>query len=425
MMGGNPKLLPLLTAALLCVLSPPWAAASVCESRGDNFGGDSIYILPPPKSLTRTNYSLQCTENAAGTLYNNDLYADGSGPRGAHNASECCALCAANDACSLCAPIALRLSSTHFPRWLAGALRQYHSTLATLHPFLTSHIAERRWLCSTLTFACCLSRSWSYNVDPSLPNVPPGTCRWGALTWCCFFHSSSTNLTTLKPTEPSNQFGAKGQWSSGTIAPTTASTNDDSHGVGAAAAAGPVKTELVITASTGVFATDPSLLPLAGLIAEDIFLISGIQLNATTTAVGKPAIGDISFSLLKPTQRGLSRRDAADADDIAGAAAAPLAHTDPDAEKYTITIDGRGVAVGCYAYTGCAWGVTTLLQTLCVSGVPFQTAAFPTYNVTDGPVRNTSRFIAAAAAIVLALTHPLALQNAFSNITALVVNAVL
>jgi hypothetical protein len=141
MMGGTRKLLPLLTAALLCVLSPPWAAASVCESRGDNFGGDSIYILPPPKSLTRTNYSLQCTENAAGTLYNNDLYADGSGPRGAHNASECCALCAANDACSLCAPIALRLSSTDSLSTLAGgsaASIPFYAGRGTLHPFLTN-----------------------------------------------------------------------------------------------------------------------------------------------------------------------------------------------------------------------------------------------------------------------------------------------
>jgi hypothetical protein len=132
-----------------------------------------------------------------------------------------------------------------------------------------------------------------------------------------------------------------------------------------------VKTELAISASTGAVATDPLLLPLVDLIEEDIFLISGIRINGTTAHVGTPAVGDISFSLL--SKNGI------------GGHPGGVAYTDPDAEKYFITIDGRGAAVTCYAYTGCAWGVTSLLQTLCVSGVPVQTAAFPTFNLTDSP----------------------------------------
>eukprot|EP01050_Picozoa_sp_SAG11_P039858 SAG11_NODE_16998_length_531_cov_1.256944_1_plen_89_part_10 len=77
------------------------ASATVCEQYADPSGGglDPI-VMPPPKSLTTTSYSMQCQEDAQGQVYNNDLYADGSGPRGAHNSSECCSLCAANDGCS-------------------------------------------------------------------------------------------------------------------------------------------------------------------------------------------------------------------------------------------------------------------------------------------------------------------------------------
>jgi hypothetical protein len=296
---------------VLAALSDLWpsAQASVCESRGENFGGDSITILPPPKALVQTSYMEECVENAPGTVYNNEVYSDGNGPRGAHNASECCALCAASDGCSF----------------------------------------------------------WSFNIDPSL-NKPLGFCRWGDLASCCFLQSASSNLTTLGPTEPSQMFGAKGRWTSGSVAPTL--TVPDVQ-LGARTTVGPVKTELAISATTGAVATDPLLLPLVQLIEEDIFLISGIRINGTGAHVGTPAVGDISFSLLsKPGTEGHP---------------SGVAYTDPDAEKYSITIDGRGAAVSCYAYTGCAWGVTSLLQTLCVSGVPVQTAAFPTYNLTDSP----------------------------------------
>ena len=122
----------LATLALALALAAT-AGASVCESRGPNFGGSNILVLPPPKHLVNTSFSMECKENAPGTVYNNAIYADGSGPRGADNATDCCAQCAVADGC----------------------------------------------------------KYWSYNVDPALPNVTQGTCRWGALTWCCFFHSAS------------------------------------------------------------------------------------------------------------------------------------------------------------------------------------------------------------------------------------------
>ena len=82
-----------------------------------------------------------------------------------------------------------------------------------------------------------------YNADASL-KVPPGTCRWGQLAYCCFFHAAGDNLTKLGPDTPSAQFGAKGVWTSGSVVPTAAVA----RGVGAAAAAGPTKQELEISA---------------------------------------------------------------------------------------------------------------------------------------------------------------------------------
>ena len=292
------------------------ATATVCEQYPDPSGGglDPI-IMPPPKSLTPTSYSMKCQEDAPGQVYNNDLYADGSGPRGAHNSSECCALCAANDGCNY----------------------------------------------------------WSFNVDPELNNVTEGACRWGALTWCCFFHSAATNLTTLGPEEPSNQFGAKGKWTSGSVSPTVAQSRSTSAElqVPVESGMGPQKLELQIsTYTTAIVAADPSLLPLTQLLSDDIFMLSGIRINASST-VGTGVVGDISFALLPAAEH------------MESSAAPP--HLAPDGEKYSVVIDGRGVRVSCTAYIGCAWGVTTLLQTMCIAGVPHQTAAFPSYNLTDWP----------------------------------------
>jgi hypothetical protein len=74
-------------------------------------------------------------------------YSDGNGPRGAMNASDCCAQCA--------------------------------------------------------TVADCLF--WSFVVDPSQPTVAPGTCLWGTLAYCCVFHATADNLVKLDPSVPSVQ----------------------------------------------------------------------------------------------------------------------------------------------------------------------------------------------------------------------------
>lgn len=120
-------------------------------------------------------------------------------------------------------------------------------------------------------------------------------------------------------------------------------------------------------AKTSIVASSETLVPLAQVLANDIFQLSGIQLNASTTA-GVGTAGDITLTLI-PSETAWH-----------GAA-----HLAPDAEKYSVTIDGRGAAISCHTYTGCAWGVTTLLQTMCISGVAYQTAAFPSYNLTDWP----------------------------------------
>jgi hypothetical protein len=129
-----------------------------------------------------------------------------------------------------------------------------------------------------------------------------------------------------------------------------------------------MKQELEISAEkTSIVASDETLVPLTQLISDDIFMLSGIRINASSTA-GAGSVGDITFTLLKSEIEWHGE-----------------AHLAPDAEKYAITVDGRGAAVSCYTYTGCAWGVTSLLQSMCISGVPFQTAAFPSFNLTDWP----------------------------------------
>jgi hypothetical protein len=300
-------------AALLVALAvlPPGARGVVCEANTGASVSPPLF-LPPPKHLIMTTYSMQCALGEPGAVYNNQQYTDGSGPRGAHNASECCAVCAASDGCKF----------------------------------------------------------WSFNVDPTL-SAPPGQCRWGALTDCCWLHIGGSNLTKLGPTVASNQHGAKGVWTSGTVAP-TAST--EARAAAAAVASGsPTKTELVLSAGTTIQASDASLLPLAAVMSDDIFLMSGIRMNASSTVAAAASTGDISFVLLPPSSGGRAWQGAP--------------HKDPLAEHYTITVDGKGALVSCHGYTGCAWGATSLLQALCVSGVPHQIAAFPAFNLTDGPVR--------------------------------------
>ena len=108
-----------------------------------------------------------------------------------------------------------------------------------------------------------------------------------------------------------------------------------------------------------IVALGDGLAPLAAVLADSIFAVSGLHLNVTS-------------SLPNNTGHIVLQQSSA------GAAATV-------AENYTLTVDGRGVRVLCDAYTGCAWGVSTLLQSLCVSGVDVQILAVPCMNVTDGP----------------------------------------
>lgn len=171
-------------------------------------------------------------------------------------------------------------------------------------------------------------------------------------------HSDKANLTHLSPTEPAaNEFGAKGAWTSGQLVPAA-------KGV----AAGPQQLELALSvAQTAIVATDEELTGLATLLSHDIYAVSGLRLNATGTAA-KPAAGDVSFSFGQPPPT-LRRQ-------LDGSAST---------EWYSLVVDGHGVAITCASYTGCAWGATTLLQTLCVEGVDIQELAVPAMEVHDHP----------------------------------------
>ena len=273
----------------------------VCE--GLVAGGPPPPVVPLPKHIALTPYTTKCVDDDPGVVYDNDGFADGNGPRGAGNASDCCAQCAAQDGCKF----------------------------------------------------------WSYNVDDAV-TAPHGVCHWGALSYCCFFHRSSTNRSTLSPTQPSaRQFGAKGKWQSGSVQPAAAAAAGLFSGVG------PSKTELVLSsAATRIVATTASLLPLAKVLSDDIFALSGVRLNATGGSAG---VGDIAL-----TQRGSDRGSAA--------TSMPMELGD---ESYSLLVSGKGAQISCESYTGCAWGVSTLLQLLCVSGVPFQTIALPAVKISDAP----------------------------------------
>ena len=82
-------------------------------------------VVPLPKHIALTPYTAKCVDDGPGVVYDNDDFADGNGPRGAGNASDCCAQCAAQDGCKF----------------------------------------------------------WSYNVDDAV-TAPHGVCHWGALSYC-------------------------------------------------------------------------------------------------------------------------------------------------------------------------------------------------------------------------------------------------
>ena len=123
-MATHPRAVPSSGLSRICVVfvlaaNAGAASAAVCAA-SDVQGRPAPLILPPPKSLTPTSFTMACAADTPGLVYNNGKYADASGPRGAMNASHCCSQCAATDGCAF----------------------------------------------------------WSYNVDPALENVTRGVCKW-------------------------------------------------------------------------------------------------------------------------------------------------------------------------------------------------------------------------------------------------------
>eukprot|EP00040_Diaphanoeca_grandis_P023778 m.129835 g.129835 ORF g.129835 m.129835 type:complete len:646 (-) comp29435_c0_seq1:68-2005(-) len=273
---------------LICL----WLAlgdALVCERLGDGF---LPAIVPYPKSLELVPYSLTCGKESA-VAFDNNHFADGNGPRGATNGSDCCAQCGATDGC----------------------------------------------------------KYWSFNVDPTISSK---TCRWGTLSHCCFFHTDDTNSTSLGPNQPStHQFGAKGAWTSGEIVP----TSTGAHSATMESTAAPTKQEFQFSDSTIIGTVETTLSPLVNLLSDDLFSISGVRFNTTNTA------GDVRFVYKTNADTDIKNQD----------------------EWYSLIVDGNGVVVTCYNYTGCAWAVSTILQAVCVSGVPQQQVALPAMNVSDSP----------------------------------------
>lgn len=202
--------------------------------------------------------------------------------------------------------------------------------------------------------ACCAvcaategCRFWSFNVDPALPE-DPGKCSWSRLSYCCFLHKDGSGNVTLAVDEPSRkQFGAKGRWTSGSISPEL--------GVG------PLKRELELSEEATGIAAEEALRPLARQLSEEMYTVGGLRLPLREGAAGP---GDI---VLKKEGK------------------APQGALDKDAERYELKVDGKGAVITCRSYRGCAWGVASLVQSLCVSGVPVPTVVLPAMLVQDYP----------------------------------------
>ena len=131
---------------------------------------------------------------------------------------------------------------------------------------------------------------------------------------------------------------------------------------------------MLTSASTRIVTDAPALEPLSHLLSDDIFDISGVRLNASgSNGAHSPNMVNIHLSLVSVTVQ-------TDPPQAPGSTASTL----PD-ESYHLVVSGKGVEIRCVSYTGCAWAVTTLLQLLCVSGVPTQTIALPAVNISDAP----------------------------------------
>ena len=267
--------------------------ASVC------FGGGSNPMSPQPipaaKALALTPYSEKCA-TTPDSVFGSGVYADGSGPRTADNVTHCCSLCAADSTCKF----------------------------------------------------------FTFNVDSAIKGTQ---CRWATLTHCCTFLSSAGALQQHPPptkAQPSS-YGAKGVWSSGSMHPLAAvSASSSSGGVGATAAAGPQKTELVLTNSTAIVVADASLLSVARTLSDELYMASGVRLLVKKAG---NATGDVRLSIDKSLQP----------------------------EEYSLVVSGRGVMIAGGSKAGVAWGTVTVTQTLCISGVPAVQIALPAMTIKDSP----------------------------------------
>ena len=77
-----------LLAALSGSLNIGGSGATVCS---ENVKPGDTRAVPFPKSLSYVPFSTTCVQSQQGFAYDNSNFSDGNGPRGAVNASDCCA----------------------------------------------------------------------------------------------------------------------------------------------------------------------------------------------------------------------------------------------------------------------------------------------------------------------------------------------
>ena len=75
-------------AALSGSLFVGGSGATVCS---DNIQARNARVVPYPKSLIFAPFATTCVQSEQGFAYDNSNFSDGNGPRGAMNASDCCA----------------------------------------------------------------------------------------------------------------------------------------------------------------------------------------------------------------------------------------------------------------------------------------------------------------------------------------------
>ena len=123
--------------------------------------------------------------------------------------------------------------------------------------------------------------------------------------------------------------------------------------------------DFAITSATRIVAEDPSLLPLAQVMAKDMFMATGLTLTTLqATAVG----GDIALRI-NPALTG---------------------------EAYTLVVDGSNIVLSGGTYQAAAWASVTLLQALDTSTVPVKVAQMSIADQPAAPLRtvmwNIARF---------------------------------